>query len=423
MMTMRKYTSIAAIISILVLCQGCRESMGQLTDRVMERAASQFLLADARLACDSLPKTFENGKCIDSDIQWWCSGFFPGSLWYVYEYSGNERIREVAVKNTLKLESIMEYPIHHDIGFQINCSYGNAYRITGDPAWKPMMEKSAERLADRFSPTVGCTRSWNSDRFRYPVIIDNMMNLEHLLNCGKIFDRNKFTEVARIHANTTMKNHFRPDYSCWHLVDYDPATGKVDHKQTVQGFADDSAWSRGQAWALYGYTMMYERTGVEEFLQQAEKVAGYILPRLCADGIPYWDFNAPGTPEALSPDSPGASRAINELAAYSKDKSLTHSTGNGDTVLRDASAAAVMASGFITLSKVTRKRSLARQCRAVAKKQLRTLASDEYMAQLGENGGFLLKHSVGSLPGGTEVDVPVSYADYYFLEALLKLSR
>lgn len=406
---MRKISVITVIVSTFLLA-GCKENMDKLSERVMKVAKVQLEQMDARVAVDSMPKTFIEGKAVDSGIKWWCSGFFPGSLWYVYEATGDENIKALAIKNTLKLANIMDYPTHHDIGFQVNCSYGNAYRLTGDEAYLPLMEASAKRLASRFSPIVGCIRSWDKEGdYIYPVIIDNMMNLEHLLNCDELFDYPIFTAVAREHAKTTIKNHFRADNSCWHLVDYNPQTGEVDHKQTVQGYCDDSAWSRGQAWALYGYTMMYERTGDEIFLEQAEKVASYIIPMLCKDGIPYWDFNAPGTEHAMNASFKGAP----ENYVYEE----------GDAVKRDASAGAIMASAFVTLSRLTPDKSLSREYRAIAEKQIRTLASKEYLASPGENGGFLLKHSVGNLHHGTEVDVPLTYADYYFLEAIVKYTN
>ncbi len=408
---MKRISTVICALALILAASSCKESMNSLTKRVMKVATAQFEMMDARLPLDSLPKTFIDGRNVDSGLKWWCSGFFPGSLWYVYEGTGDEHIKELAIKNTLKLSSILDYPTHHDIGFQVNCSYGNAYRLTGDEAYLPLMEASAKRLADRFSPIVGCIKSWDNEfpGVLYPVIIDNMMNLEHLLNCDELFDYPIFTAVAKQHAKTTITNHFRADNSCWHLVDYNPTTGEVDHKQTVQGFCDDSAWSRGQAWALYGYSMMYERTKDELFLEQAEKVARYILPLLCEDGIPYWDFNAPGTPNAMPLDSRGAA----EIVTWTE----------GEPVKRDASAGAVMASGFITLSRCTSDAALAAECIAMAEKQIRTLASDEYLAKPGENGGFLLKHSVGNLHHGTEVDVPLTYADYYFLEAIIKYNK
>ena len=276
----------------------------------------------------------------------------------------------------------------HDMGFIVWCSYGNAFRLTGDESYKPMIEDAAEILAARFSPVTKTIRSWNYP-LEYQVIIDNMMNLELLEEASKMFACDSLDLIARTHANTTMENHFRDDYSSYHLVCYDMEDGSVERKVTVQGYADDSAWARGQAWAVYGYAMMYRETGVEEYLQQAVNVADMIIPYLPEDGVPYWDFNDPKIPDTY----------------------------------RDASAGAVIASALVELSGYVDSKSKARKYLASAETILRTLASDEYLCAEGECHGFLLKHSVGHLPKNSEVDVPLTYADYYFLEALIRYKR
>ena len=401
-------TVIVSLAAMACLCS-CKETMKGLARRVMKTAVVQLEAMDARLDANTLPRSYQDGECINADMRWWTSGFFPGSLWYVYEATGDQDIKALAEKNTQKLATLCSTHTDHDLGFQMNCSYGNAYRLTGDPSYLPILEESANKLAARFNPTVGCIKSWNDNRYHYSVIIDNMMNLEHLLNCAQLFGRDSYITVACTHANTTIKNHFRPDYSTYHLVDYIPETGEVDHKQTVQGFAHESAWSRGNAWGLYGYTMMYERTHIEKYLDQAQKIAAFMIPLLPEDGIPYWDFNAPGTPNALPMDAPGHPRRYNWK--------------EGDPVLRDASAGAIMASALVTLSSLTEDASLAKQYRQTAELQIRTLASPEYFAPEGENGNFLLMHSVGNIPGGSEIDVPLTYADYYFLEAIVKYGK
>jgi len=402
-----KKSLVLLTITSLFLITSCKQSLDKLTQRVLSVATIQFEQLDARLPENSFPKSFENGQCVDfEDVTWWVTGFFPGSLWYVYEMTGDKNIKALAEKNTLKLSTLLEKETDHDVGFQVNCSYGNAYRLTSDPKWLSMIEAGAAKLATRFSPVVGTIRSWNHKKYRYPVIIDNMMNLELLVDASKLFSCDSLLCIAKTHASTTVVNHFREDGSSFHLVDYDPETGGIDHKQTVQGYADNTAWSRGQAWGLYGYTMMYAKTGEETFLDQALKIADYIMPHLPKDGIPYWDFNAPGTPDAVAVDSPG----------YARD----YSWKEGDPVLRDASAGAIMASAFVQLSTLVKDEDKAYEMRAIAEKQVRTLASEEYLAKPGENGNFLLKHSVGNLHGNIEVDVPLTYADYYFLEALVR---
>jgi unsaturated chondroitin disaccharide hydrolase len=197
----------------------------------------------------------------------------------------------------------------------------------------------------------------------------------------------KYKDIALQHADQTIANHFRPDFSSYHVVDYDMATGKVIKKVTAQGAADESAWSRGQAWALYGYTMMYRFTKDKMYLNQAQQIAKFIInhPNLPSDKVPYWDFNAPNIPNAI----------------------------------RDASSASIIASALLELGQFSSKLDSAHYV-DIAEQMIKSLSSDNYRSKLGENGGFLLTHSTGSLPGKSEVDVPLTYADYYFLEALLR---
>lgn len=387
-----KNAGLVLLTAFLTGCSG-EETMPELTKRVFDIAEKQYIMMDTRLKDDTMPRSMDSeGNFIDSNLRWWCSGFYPGSLWYIYEYTGNGQVRTLAEKNTEKLDVLKIKGTDHDLGFQMNCSFGNAYRITGDERYAEPIRTSAEVLAGRFSPVTGVIKSWdfvNKGRdWKYPVIIDNMMNLEHLYNAGSLFGLDTLKTIALTHANTTMANHFRPDYTSWHLVDYDPETGAVRSKETVQGFSDSSAWARGQAWALYGYTMMFRMSGYDCYLSQAENIADMLLKRLPEDGIPYWDFDSDMIPDDY----------------------------------RDASAAAIMASAFIELSTLCNSPKKAAYLET-AEKQLRTLASDEYLAQPGENCNFILRHSVGSLPGNSEVDVPLTYADYYFLEALLRYSR
>lgn len=375
------------------------ETMEHLSARVFERAWHQLSLLDRNLGAaaetlsrdsgrDTLlfPRTLDkDGNLVTSNIRWWCSGFYPGSLWYVYDYTGDPAVKALAEKYTSALEPLKFRKDDHDIGFQIMCSFGNEYAATGDPHCREVIDTAAASLCTRFNPAAGCTRSWNFGKWKFPVIIDNIMNMELLLKAYTFSGNELYRQVAVSHALTTMKNHFRPDHSCWHLVDYDPLTGEVLGKQTVQGFSDSSAWSRGQAWALYGYTMMYRYTQDRRFLDHAVAVADYLLARLPEDGIPYWDYDSDEIPDDF----------------------------------RDASAAAVMASGLTELSSYVRGEKSFLYL-STAEKMLRTLASDSYLASEGDLRGFLLKHSVGNKPGDSEVDVPLTYADYYFLEALLR---
>lgn len=373
-----------------ILAVSCQESMKQLTDRVFEVAEYQFTEMDKTLTDTNVPKSTRFGVLVPSETKSWTSGFYPGSLWYVYMYTGNENTKALAEKNTEKLYIETQRVRSHDIGFMVNCSYGNALRITGDEKYREPYINAAKLLTTRFNPTVGLTQSWNitpsRKHWKFPVIIDNMMNLELLTQAHKMSGIDSLLTVAVTHANTTMKNHFRPDYTTWHVVDYDPETGEIRMKVTHQGYSDDSAWSRGQAWAVYGYTMMFREVGDEAYLALAENIARMLLDKLPEDGIPYWDFDSPDIPDAQ----------------------------------RDASAGAIMASSFIELAGYTQDKALSKELMEMAETQIRTLASPEYLAEKGRNGFFLLKHSVGSYPSDTEVNVPLTYADYYFLEALLR---
>ena len=371
---------------------GCakEESLRQMSDRVFERAVAQSVLMDSQLGDDEFPRSFTADSLVKSNGRWWCSGFFPGSLWYIYEYTGNEEVLALARKQTAKLHGICGRKTDHDIGFQVNCSFGNGYRLTGDTTYLPEIQDAAAKLAKRFYPAAQVIRSWDwGKKWSCPVIIDNMMNLELLMNAHELFGADSLKSIALSHANTTMVNHFREDYTTFHLVDYDKQTGEIRGKQTVQGYADDSAWARGQAWAVYGYLMMYRETCNKDYLVHSENIARMLLDRLPEDGIPYWDFDSPEIPEDV----------------------------------RDASAAAVMASAFVELSTLTADKKLAKDCLAMAERQLRALSSNEYLAAEGECGGFILKHSTGNKPGNSEVDAPLSYADYYFLEALVRINK
>ena len=381
------FFSIASVIAV-VSCGLKQESMKELTDRVFDRAVHQLILMDSNLGEKEFPRSIDSeGNLVKSDSKWWCCGFYPGSLWYTYEYTGNEEIKSLADKYTRSL-LIDEVRKDHDLGFIIWCSFGNALRLTGDDTYKPMIEAGARILSARYSPVTKTIRSWNYP-LEYQVIIDNMMNLELLEEASKMFACDSLAQIARTHANTTMENHFREDYTTYHLVCYNFEDGSVDRRVTVQGYADDSAWARGQAWALYGYTMMFRESADEKYLQQAINVADMIIPYLPEDGVPYWDFNDPRIPE----------------------------------IYRDASAGSVMASAYIELSQFVSNKAKSKKYLKTAEKIIRTLASDEYLCAEGECHGFLLKHSVGHLPKNSEVDVPLTYADYYFLEALIRYNR
>lgn len=339
---------------------------------------------------DSLPRSTEpDGRILITTSRNWTSGFFPGSLWYLYEATGENKWKDDARLFTARIEREKHTKITHDLGFILYCSFGNGFRLTHEKEYADIMLTGAKSLVTRYNHKIGLIKSWDNRKWAFPVIIDNMMNLEFLMWAFKYTNDSSYYKIAVSHSDVTMKNHYRPDYSTYHVVSYDTITGKAIKKENHQGLADESAWSRGQAWGLYGYTMMYRETKLERYLGQAKKVADFMInhPNLPADKVPYWDFDV---------------KSANEP--------------------RDASAAAVMASALIELSQYVDKKT-AKKYLGTAEAQIRSMSSPAYLADLGSNNNYILKHSVGSKAHNSEVDVPLIYADYYYIEALLRYKK
>ncbi|MCT4601623.1 MAG: glycoside hydrolase family 88 protein [Marinifilum sp.] len=336
------------------------------------------------------PRLIEKGeqhwKMPKNDVLLWTVGFYPGILWQMYDVTKNEYWKQEALKRTLPLEPYKFNKEHHDVGFMMYCSYGQAYRLTGNKDYRDVLIESANSLISRFNPKVGTIKSWSNELHpqwkQHITIIDNMLNLELLFWASKETGDAKYRDIAVKHAETTMQHHFRDDFSSYHVVEYDENTGKIRNKNTSQGFADESVWARGQAWALYGYAMVYRETKNEQFLNFAINVAERFLAGLPQDCIPYWDFELTGKKEEP----------------------------------RDASAAAIAASGLFELSDLLKDSKLKKRYCAAADAIINSLASPAYSAR-GVNDAFLL-HSTGAKPQGNEIDVALVYADYYYLEAL-----
>ena len=337
----------------------------------------------------------EDGELRLKPFQDWTSGFFPGSLWYLYKNNGAVKWKTYAMKFTQALDSVKYITNSHDLGFMLNCSYGNGYLQTQDSTYKKVIVKGASSLITRYRPIIGTIQSWDTTPdmgwiskrgWDTPVIVDNMMNLDFLYRAFEFTNDSTFYKIATQHAKTTLQHHFRDDYSSFHVVDYDAKTGKVRSRQTAQGYIDSSSWARGQAWGLYGFTQTYENTKDTLFLNHAKGIANYIMSstKIPKDHIPYWDYDAPKIP--------------NEP--------------------RDASAAAITASALLTLQEFVPEKKEAMI--AYAASILQRLSSDAYLAEYGKNQGFILMHSVGNIHTGEENDKPLNYADYYFLEALSK---
>lgn len=410
-MTFRHFTSIACAVAALVI--SCNNKTPEWVGTALESSTQQLLSTADTLRdsgrfprsiwsgwdieflaeqigpsvyakVDSLrpqPSADKLGKLRTCDVYDWTSGFFPGSLWLAYELTGNERLLADAVDYTNKMLPATFYTGTHDLGFMVGCSYGNALRICPNDSLKTVIIRTADNLASRFNPEIGAIRSWDFGPWNFPVIIDNMMNLELLFQASKLTGDNKYKDIAIRHADKTMACHFRPDMTSYHVVSYNP-DGSIETRQTFQGRSDESAWARGQAWGVYGYTVCYRETGDKKYLEFAQKIADMIISRVkTEDHIPLWDYDAPNLP----------------------------------TTPRDASAAAVTSSALFELCGYLPD---GQKYFDYAESILRSLSSPEYLAEPGTNCGFILKHSTGSLAHGSEIDVPLNYADYYYLESL-----
>ena len=359
-------------------------------DNAFETAEKQSVDMYAKVReTGRLPRSIAKGMQGPED---WTAGFFPGVCWQLYAYTGKPEWKERAAAACRLLDGQQFNAADHDIGFKMQCSLGLGYALTGDGAYVQPLYRSAKTLSSRYSPAVGLIQSWEPDSardWRYPVIIDNMMNLELMMEAYKLCGDTTLRDIAVSHADRTMRCHYRADMSCPHVVDYDPATGAVRRFDWNNG-SDDTAvstWSRGQSWGLYGFTMMYRETGDTAYLHHAERIADFLIghPAMPADMIPYWDYT-------------GASRST----------------------MRDASAAAVMASALMELSAYSLQ---GEKYFKAGEKQLRSLASREYLAAPGTNSSFIIRHATGNYLRDSELDGALSYADYYFLEGLLRYTK
>ncbi len=360
------------------------------TTHALDVAARQSEMMYRRVdSCGMLPRSIARGMRPNTD---WTAGFFPGTLWYLYEYTADPAWRARAERATALMEGQQFNAFDHDIGFKMYSSYGAGYRLTGNRAYRHIIFRSAKTLSSRYSYKTGLIMSWEPDSTRdwqFPVIIDNLINLELLMEAYKLSGDTTLRHIAISHADRTMRHHYRDDMSCPHVVDYDPESGAVRKFDWNNG-SDDTArstWSRGQSWGLYGYTMMYRLTGDPRYLRHAEKIADFLIshPAMPADMVPYWDY-----------------------------------TGAGRSDLRDASAAAIMASALMELSTYS---SGGDKYFRAGERQLRSLASEQYLAEPGTHEGFIIKHATGNCLRRSELDGALVYADYYFVEALLRYLR
>lgn len=380
----------AALISLIAFA-GCSDRSSGKLIKDAERQLRSLVKESEEGKTLRIPSSFKDGKVQFVPVDDWVSGFFAGELWYMYELTGNDFWAGKAREFTEILDDIQYLKWHHDVGFMVYDSYGNGLRLKNIDSYRQVILNTAASLATRFRPKAGVLQSWNTDRgwqskrgWTCPVIIDNMMNLELLFKASEMSGDSTYFNIAVSHADKTLANHFRKDFSCYHVVDYDMETGEVLRKCTAQGFADESSWARGQAWALYGYTVAYRFTGYMRYLHHAEAVADFIFnnKNMPEDLIPYWDYDDPAIPDTY----------------------------------RDVSSASISASALYELYTITKNQKYLDN----ADKIMNSLSSAPYKAEVGTNGGFILKHSVGSIPHGSGIDVPLNYADYYYLEALVR---
>jgi unsaturated chondroitin disaccharide hydrolase len=378
---MRSFIYVSALVFICSCSQNRQDQMN--FSILKEELAGQLKYLAGEIPGDKVPRSYPHtdGGIRMVGINDWTSGFPAGSFWLMYELTNDEYWIKTAIENTVKLNGIQYQTNTHDLGFMVYCSYGNAYRLTGNDEYKKVVVEASESLISRYNPAIGCIRSWDFGKWQFPVIIDNMMNLEMLFRASEFTGDAKFKDVAVSHADITLENHYRDNWSSYHVVDFDTLTGEPIQKQTHQGLNDDSSWARGQAWGFYGFTMCYRETGDERYLNAAENIGQFILENLPDDKVPYWDFNVSDVTDAP----------------------------------RDASAAAITASALYELSTFSQNKST---WLTAANEIMESLTSEKYRTADGSNGGFILKHSVGHLPGSSEIDVALNYTDYYYLEAL-----
>lgn len=386
-------------ILIMLLMVSCTTEMkkaeGPDTKKMLDYCVAKTVATMNSLAkADSFPRNIypRQTKWNKVNVFDWTSGFWPGVLWEAYEVSGNQDILASAKKFTEPLRAVLSVPVdNHDLGFMLYLSFGNGYRTTKDSAYHRFLLTAADSLATLYNPKVGTILSWPAMRVKmnwpHNTIIDNLINLELLFWASKNGGSQRLYDIAVKHAETCMKTIVRPDYTTFHVAVFDTVDGHFIKGVTHQGYADGSMWARGQAWGIYGYTMCFRETGKPEFLETAQKLADVFIKRLPEDGIPYWDFDDPAIPNAP----------------------------------KDASAAAVAASGMLELSGNMIDEVAKEKYKNAAIAMLMKLSSPKYLS--GDKNQAFLMHSTGHKPNGTEIDASIIYADYYYLEALLRLKK
>ncbi|HEY65422.1 MAG TPA: glucuronyl hydrolase [Caldilineae bacterium] len=331
------------------------------------------------------PQATEHGRWRYTEDGGWTGGFWPGRLWLAYLVTEEGRYATAAREWCVRLAPREFDTTTHDLGFLFYPSYVTGYRLTDERALRYGALAAAETLTRRFNPKGNFIQAWgplDDPRRRGRTIVDTMMNLDLLFWATTQTGENRFSDIAVRHARTCQTHHVRPDGSTAHVYDFNPDTGEPIGQNTHQGYSPTSCWSRGQAWAIYGFTTCYRRTGDEAFLATARKLADWFIAHLPEDHVPYWDFNAPDIP--------------NEV--------------------RDSSAAAIAACGLLDLAIAAGEP----RYREAGLEILTSLATHYTSRDHPEEEGILL-HATGAKPLGREIDVSLTYGDYYFVEGLLRI--
>ncbi len=377
------------------LILGCKENStsgktNQLDpDEILSSIADRLYGAVQSASSPRLPRSVEDGKVRYTSSEGWTSGFLPGMLWMIADYDNSRDWTQYAELYTKQLEEVQYLTSHHDLGFMLYNSYGRGYTASNSDIYKQVLVNGAKSLASRYDSLVGMVKSWDRPgKWQYPVIIDNMMNLEYLFWATRATGDSSYYAMALSHATSTLRDHYRADVSCYHVVDYDTLTGEPIWKGTHQGLADESIWARGQAWGLYGFAMAYRETEDVMFLEHARRIATFLMNhgQMPLDKVPYWDLEDPDIPNAP----------------------------------RDVSAAAIMASGLIELSTYVPEE---REAYIDYAMEMLVSLSENYRYESASESFFFLDQSVGNKPKNKEVSIPIIYADYYFIEALLRLKQ
>ena len=317
----------------------------------------------------------------------WTSGFYPGCLWLAYELSGDRRFADWAERWTAGIEQEKSNRETHDLGFRFMCTFGQALRLQPgvDRARREaVLHEAARTLGERYDPRVGALSSnWdqNPPPGSFPVVIDIMMNLELLFWSAAHGGPGELAIRARHHADLTMRDLMRADGGTYHVVRYRLEDGSILNRGTLQGAGAETTWSRGQAWAQYGMVLTYRFTREPRYLDAARRLSDYFLAHLPDDHVSAWDFQS-------------------------------------DIRLRDVSATAIVASGLFELAACVEPRGESARYREAAERMLASLCRAPYLASGDTN--CLLDHSVQYLPINSNVDVPAIFADYYFLEAIVR---